>query len=304
MLANLMSVIVNWNLKSDTLECINSLIIAGFDPEDIILVDNGSSDGSVPAFKRQFGNRLQLIKNTRNLGYAYASNQGIKYALKHEAEWIFLLNNDALVSADIIERFDTTVKNEPQYSLLSPVIFYHAEPDRIWFLGDHFIPGTLFTRDPYRNKEYNHNFPEIIPVDFVNGCGMLVNHKVFKKIGLFDTRLIMYGEEVDFCWRAHQAGFQMATSTKAHMWHKISLSAKQDRPRARYLKIRNQIIFYRRYAFGIKLSIMFILSALRCGYLILMDILNYRFRLIKPLVLGWCDGWFTRLEQELSSDGD
>lgn len=304
MLANLVSVIVNWNLKSDTLECINSLLIAGLDPEDIILVDNGSSDGSVPALESQFGNRLQLIKNTRNLGYAYASNQGIKHALNHEAEWIFLLNNDALVSTDIFEIFDTAVKNEPQYSMLSPVIFYHAEPDRIWFLGDHLIPGTLFTRDPYRNKEYNHNLPEIIPVDFINGCGMLVNRKVFEKIGLFDSSLTMYGEEVDLCWRARLAGFQMATTTKAHMWHKVSLSAKQDQPRARYLKIRNQIIFYRRYASGIKLSMMFILSASRCGYLILMDILNYRFRLIKPLVLGWFDGWFTGLEQELSSYGD
>jgi GT2 family glycosyltransferase len=127
---------------------------------------------------------------------------------------------------------------------------------------------------------------------------MLVNYKVFEEIGLFDPGFIMYGEEVDFCWRAQLAGFQMATSTKAHMWHKESLSAKRVLPQSRYLKIRNQIIFYRRYTFGLKLAIMFIFSTFRVSYLIIKDIINSQIKLIRPLILGWYAGWFIGLEQD------
>lgn len=300
MIEKLAVVVVNWNLKNDTLECINSLQNAGLDPEGIILIDNGSNDGSVAAFENEYPNRLQLIKNSQNLGYAHAVNQGIELALSRQAEWVFLLNNDALVSPDIFEYFNSTLRNAPQYSLLSPIIFYHSDPTRIWFFGNQLIPGTLLTRDKYQNKEYNPDLSEIIPIDFVNGCGMLVNSQVFRKIGLFDSSLIMYGEEVDFCWRAHQAGFQMATSTKAHMWHKVSLSANRDEPRARYLKTRNQIIFYRRYAFGYILPILFIYSILRCTYLMIKDILNSQTKLLRPLILGWYTGWFKGLEKDFS----
>lgn len=300
MIEKLAVVVVNWNLKNDTLECINSLQNAGLNPEGIILIDNGSSDGSVAAFENEYANQLQLIKNSQNLGYAHAVNQGIELALSRKAEWIFLLNNDAWVSPDIFEYFDSTLRNAPQYSLLSPIIFYHSDPKRIWFFGNQLIRGTLLTRDKYHNKEYNPDLPEIFPIDFVNGCGMLVNSQVFRKIGLFDSSLIMYGEEVDFCWRAHLAGFQMATSTRAHMWHKESLSAKRDQPRSRYLKIRNQIIFYRRYAFGYRLPILFIYSILRCTYLMIKDILNSQTKLLRPLILGWYTGWFKGLEKDYS----
>ncbi len=300
--AKLTVVIVNWNLKDDTLECIDSLINAGLDPEEIILIDNGSSDGSVAVFEDRYANRLQLIKNPSNLGYAHAVNQGIEQALSRDVEWIFILNNDTVVSADIFEIFEATLNNAPQYSIISPVIFFHDEQTRIWFFGDRVIPGTLITRDKFRYKKYPHDLPGIIPVDMVNGCGMLVKAQVFKRIGFFDSRLIMYGEEVDFCWRARLAGYKMATSTKAHMWHKVSLSAKRDRPRARYLKIRNQIIFYRRYSEGLQLGVMFIFSTFRCAYKFFDDILNSRTNLIRPLLLGWFAGWFRGLEHTYFAD--
>jgi GT2 family glycosyltransferase len=298
MIERISAVVVNWNLKDDTLECINSLLNAGLNPEEIILIDNGSSDGSISAFENQYEKRIKLIKNPRNFGYTHAINQGIEQALSCKVEWIFLLNNDAIVSPDIFEIFYSTIREAPQYSIISPVIFYHADSNRIWFFGDQLFPGTLLTHDKFRNKRYNPNLQGIIPVDFVNGCGMLVNYKVFEEIGLFDPGFIMYGEEVDFCWRAQLAGFQMATSTKAHMWHKESLSAKRVLPQSRYLKIRNQIIFYRRYTFGLKLAIMFIFSTFRVSYLIIKDIINSQIKLIRPLILGWYAGWFIGLEQD------
>lgn len=299
-ISNPATIIVNWNLKDDTLECIDSLLSAGLNPEDIILIDNGSSDGSVLEFEHRYANRLHLIKNQSNLGYARAVNLGLNHALSTDREWIFLLNNDTIVAPDIFQVFSATLQKRPGYLIQSPMIFFHEDPNRIWFAGSQLIPGTLLTRDKLRNQEYNPGFPETYPIDFVNGCGMLVNKQVFKKIGLFDSSLIMYGEEVDFCWRARLAGYKMATSTKAHMWHKISLSAKRDMPRTRFLKIRNQIYFYRKYSYGLQLFAHFLYSSFRCIYLMFKDILSSQTQLIKPLFQAWYSGWFVSMDQENS----
>lgn len=303
-IANLVTITVNWNLKDDTLECIDSLLAAGQDPEDIILIDNGSSDGSVIEFEKHYDDRIQMIKNQSNLGYAQAVNQGVILALAKNADWLFLINNDTIVSPDIFQKFYSTIQNHPQYLIQSPLIFYHEEPNRIWFAGAHLVPGTLLTRDKFRNREYNPEIPYIYPVDFVNGCGMLVNALVFEEIGLYDPRLIMYGEEVDFCWRAKLAGYQMATSTRAHMWHKISLSAKRDLPRTRYLKIRNQIYFYRKYSYGLQLLAHFLYSSSRCIYIMFKDILTSQTQLIKPLFQAWYSGWFVSVDQNNSAHED
>ena len=92
MIPNLYIVVLNWNQKQATNECLDSLLQAKIIPEQIILVDNGSSDGSVEFFKKKYSNRLHLIENPNNRGYAYPSNQGMENAMRLGANWIFLLN--------------------------------------------------------------------------------------------------------------------------------------------------------------------------------------------------------------------
>jgi GT2 family glycosyltransferase len=128
-------------------------------------------------------------------------------------------------------------------------------------------------------------------VDFVSGCAMFIRRDVFEKIGLFDEKLLMYGEEVDFCWRARLAGYTLGCVTPARMWHKVSLSASRVGSQTRYLRIRNQIRFYNNYARGLQRPIMFLFSILRSGMIILKDIFRRQTDLIPPLIRGWVDGW-------------
>lgn len=291
MFSNLNIIIINWNLKEDTIACLKSLVKSGVSPRQIILVDNGSDDGSVESFQNKFEHQLNIIENPQNIGYAKACNQGIELAINNRVEWILLLNNDTVVAENFLEEIGKAKKYQDSYSIFSPLIFYYTNPNTIWYSGDRRIPGTLITVSSLRGEDSRRDLPDITPVHFVNGCGMLVHHKVFETIGLFDPSYIMYGEEVDFCWRAHLAGFNMATLSKAKMWHKVSLSANRDKPRARYLKIRNQTHFYRKYSNALQLVVMFTFSLIRSAYIGLNDLLNGRNELIKPLILGWYDGW-------------
>jgi GT2 family glycosyltransferase len=292
MIRALYTIIVNWNLKIDVLACISSLRTAGAPLDQIIVVDNGSSDGSVDALRTIYGPDLRILPNKVNLGFAVGNNLGIKHALDLRAEWIFLLNNDTTVAPTLFTELAKVIKNNPQYGIISPLIMAYDDPDRIWNLGNRRIPGTLITYSPHKGRTDKGNLPHLVPVDFITGCGMIVNAGVFKKIGLLNSKYFMYGEDVEFCWKAQQAGFKIACATKGKIWHKGSASAKRDKPRFRYLQIRNQIRFYREFANYIQMPIMVAFSLLRILWITLLDILKQQPELIIPSYAGFLNGWF------------
>ncbi len=288
------AVIVNLNLKMDTADCIRSLVRAGIELKRVIVVDNGSTDGSLAYLREQFGADLVLIDAVENRGYAAGLNLGIKKGLEAGAGWFFLMNNDTVVDESFFERLGAAVEAHPEAALFGPLILYYSEPTKIWYLGDTLIPGTLITRNPYRGKIDRGNLPETVPVDFVHGCGMLVSRAVFERIGNFDDWSIIYAEEVDFIWRARRAGFKALGVPGARMWHKISTIMGKQKPRTRYLRVRNQIRFYRRYAAGLSLVVMFFFTILRCTSLAAADLFKRQFDLLGPLCRGWFEGWFGR----------
>jgi GT2 family glycosyltransferase len=292
MFTDLTIIIVNWNLKEDTLECIESLIKSGASLSQIIIVDNGSTDGSIKTLNNFYQNSIFIIDAKENLGFAAGANLGIQYGLSQNYKWFLLLNNDTIVDTDFINEMYKATLNSNRYEILAPIIFYHSNPSTIWYLGDRLIGKTLLTRNYYKNRKIDQLLPALIPIDFTNGCAMMVCRTVFEQIGLLDSSLIMYGEEVDFCWRARLAGFKFACSTPARIWHKISKSSQRDQPRARYLRIRNQVIFYRRYSRSIQLLILIIFTLLRTIRISISDLLRWRLDLILPSALGWFDGWF------------
>ncbi len=267
------------------------------------MVDNHSTDGSVLVFREKFGTDLNIIECQENFGYAGGLNPGIIQALKKGAEWILLLNNDVIVDTAFFREFDQVIEAQPDYSIFGPLIFYNDEPDRIWYLGDRLLPGLLFTRSISRNKRTISQFQQIVPVDFISGCAMLVKREVFMTIGYYSTQYFMYGEDVDFCWRAHLSEFKLASVPYIKMWHKISASSWQDRPLNRYWRIRNQIVFYRKYSTLLQVPFHFALSSVRTFIIIIMDLLHRQFHLISPSIKGWFQGWFYSMRLTFNDQG-
>lgn len=292
MIQSLYCVIVNWNLKDDTLACVKSLLTAGAVPGQIIVVDNGSIDGSVQALKENHTNDVHLIECAENLGFSQGNNLGIQHALQGQAGWVLLINNDTLVEPSFLDQLELVAESHPDTSLIGPLIFYFDDPERIWYLGDRLIPGTLATYSLYRDQLMPLSLPTILPVDFITGCAMLVKRQVFEQVGLLDPALFMYGEDVDFCWRARRAGFRLAVVPHAKVWHKVSKSASRDQPKRRYLKTRNQNRFYRVYSSGLQAPLMLIFSLAQNLRYSVQDILHRQFDLLSPQWRGWRDGWF------------
>lgn len=289
-------VTVNWDLKDDTLECLESLIAAGASPEQVILVDNGSQDGSVDAIRARFGSHIQVIANPVNYGYVTAINQAIQQAMQAGANWVVLVNNDTVVAPEFFAAFASYLDRPDEYAILAPAIYYYDDPERIWYLGHQLIAGTLLGWSRYHGKIVDR-FPPVLPVDFVSGCAMLVRREVFESVGLFDPELVMYGEEVDFVWRARLAGYRCAAIPAAKMWHKVSLSARRVPAQTLYYQIRNQSRFYKRYSYGVKRAAMFLLSAGRTIWLLLVLLIKGNTDLAMPAFYGWLDGWLRPASQ-------
>jgi len=289
--------IVNWNLREDTLACIRALFAAGVRDEHVVLVDNGSSDRSPEAVQTEFEDRVVQIQSDRNLGLAGGINAGLPAALRTGADWIFLLNNDTVVSEDVFERLGAALQDLPGVGIWGPRIVYDTAPERVWSLGDRRVLGTLLTRPISESAMSSNGLPSSIPVDVVSGCAMLVHRQVFERIGGFDNSFFLFAEEVDFCLRAGQAGIDLAVAPRAVVRHKVSLSTDRDRPLARFLRIRNQIRVYRRYASGAGKPFYFVFTALRTVKMASVDLVRGDSGLAAPSFRGWAAGWFTRADR-------
>ena len=286
-------VIVNWNLKDSTIACVQSLLKAGAELEQILIVDNGSTDHSVVELTNLFGAQLKQIETGANLGFAGGVNVGVSYLLGESFEWLMLINNDTQVASDFLVEYQKA-SALGGYEILGCTVYYEDRPNIIWYVGENLIPGTLFTRNKYRGYPFPATPESVLPFDFVCGCGMMVHRQVWGRIGGFDSSLFMYGEEVDFIWRARNAGYTVGVATRAKMWHGIEGSAISNF-KPRYLQVRNQIIFYRRYASVMQLGATFVYSFLRVLLLAGSALIKRDNQLVKYTIKGFLDGWFQKL---------
>ncbi|HWP83428.1 MAG TPA: glycosyltransferase family 2 protein [Bacteroidota bacterium] len=216
-------ILVNWNGKADTLECLSSLQKVHYSNARVLVVDNASSDGSVEAFRSQFPS-VELIENSVNVRFAGGNNVGIRHALERGAEYVLVLNNDTVVDAMVLDELIRTAESDPSIGMVGAKVLYYTDPQRIWFAGGriHWWSGWIAHEGIREMDRRQHDI--VKDVDYLTGCCILAKREVIEEIGLFDERFFMYGEDVDWCLRARRAGYRLVFQPKAKVWHKVSVS--------------------------------------------------------------------------------
>lgn len=247
----IVTVILNWNLPQETLACVNSLLQGTYPRQHIVVVDNGSTDHSVTWLRNELEERIDLLETGKNLFFAGGNNIGIRYALDMAADYVLILNNDTQVAADMISKLVATALQYPQAGILAPMIYYGSDRSRIWALGSQKRRGWPFPSDIGKKKIDRGQYSAPLFVDYVTGCAMLVRKEVFQHIGLFDPQYQMYYEDVDFCARAQQAGFDIIVEPRAKVWHLVSTSATRQAAKSHYQHTRYRVRFYRQHPHGL-----------------------------------------------------
>jgi len=236
------AIVLNWNGREDTLACLASLSKVNYQPLDVILVDNGSTDGSVGAVKVSFP-AVTVLETGENLGFAKGNNVGLRHALAHGANYMLLLNNDTVVAPDLISVLVGALESTPQAGMAGPTIYYFDRPTTIWSAGGAIDwwrgDSRMMGLDEADKGQYN----TVREVDFVTGCALLTRREVIEKAGMLDSRFFMYYEETEWCVRVVRAGYKILHVPQARVWHKIRPVQQAASSRIHYYMTRNRLLF-------------------------------------------------------------
>jgi GT2 family glycosyltransferase/glycosyltransferase involved in cell wall biosynthesis len=245
-------IVLNWNGLNDTLGCLESLDQLNYQGYEVVVVDNGSTDGSVPVIRERFPG-VTIIENGENLGYSGGNNVGLRYAIAQGADYALLLNNDTIVDPTFLRILVDAAETDPLIGMAGPTIYYHEHPDVIWSAGgaiDWQRGSTWMVGLDERDEGQFGAEPRA--VDFVTGCAMLVRRTVMEQVGLLDERFFAYYEETEWCVRAARAGYKILHVPPAWMWHKISPSTRADSPLVHYYMTRNRLLFLKTTRAGLR----------------------------------------------------
>jgi len=188
---------------------------------DLIVVDNASTDSSVEQIEGWGGRLHMLLRNTQNLGFGVAMNQGVQAALDAGYGAVIIINNDVLFGPDFL----TQLINSPARDgvcVVAPVIRYAGRTDRYWYAGGRFT----WMRGAFQAQMDEHLPPggqHEWRTTFAPGCCLLIERATLEWIGLFDEQFFVYWEDVDWAYRCLKAGQPITVVREPTLEHKVSV---------------------------------------------------------------------------------
>lgn len=240
-------IVLNWNGWKDTVECIESLKKITYPNNKIILVDNGSTDGSEQILRERFP-EIKLIQTGENLGFAEGNNIGIRYALNKGADYILLLNNDTVVDRDFVTELVRAAESDKSIGILSSKMYFYDKPDTLWYAGAIFNLKTGRSRHIGYNEKDKGQYDKVRETDRACGCSMMVSREVCETVGLMNPEYFCYGEDVEWSLRIKKAGYRVVFVPSSRLWHKISISTGgTGKGNNIYYSIRNQLRLVKTY---------------------------------------------------------
>jgi GT2 family glycosyltransferase len=206
-------IIVNWNGKEYLSPCVRSVQEQSYPNLEVVLVDNGSTDGSVEYIRSLFP-RLHWIVNRENLGYGGGNNRGIRAAA---GEYLLILNNDTEMEPRCVERLWKGMNGDRGIGMTTPKILLYDRNDMIDAAGLTIYPDGLSIGRGHMEPEAKYSRRE--EVFCGSGCASLLRREMLEEIGLFDEDFFAYAEDTDLGWRARLAGWTAYYVPEAIVYH-------------------------------------------------------------------------------------
>ena len=259
-------IILNWNNYKDTKNCLLSLKEINYPNYEIIVIDNGSTDGSGKKLNEIFPS-YTFILNKENSGYTGGNNLGIKRAIEEGVDYILILNNDTkVVNPNFLYKMTERMNEKPSVGIMGPKVFGSdgIVQETILFVPTllNSIRESLFFKI-HRKTKKNYNVAQF--VETVSGVCWLIRRRVIQNIGLLDEDYFMYGEEQDYCYRAEKAGWNiMYYPVESVVHYKEPENKNKPRTYRQYTYTRRNIVLFIRKHFGflqaLALAILFFIS--------------------------------------------
>ncbi len=261
-------IVVNWNTKKLLDICLDSIYkFTKSVTFEVIVVDNNSTDGSQEFVKKSFP-KVKLIENKDNVGFAKANNQGIKLA---KGEYIFLLNSDAYLIENSLEKLVHFAKEKKNLGIVGPLLI---NEDKSIQQSAGFIPNLLqiffwstflddlpfgYLLNPY-HIDNDQFYRKERKVGWLSGAALLIPKKIIKITGPLDENIFMYGEDVEWCYRIEKSGHNIIFSPLTKIVHIGSGSSGKVSENAFLGEYKGLLYFYKKHKghFSLQLLRMFL----------------------------------------------
>ena len=269
-------IILQYNHSQDTIKCLDSVRKLDYTNFQTVVVDNASERSERYSIRSYVKSQLQylqgspvdttglpcmsLLENKKNLGYAGGNNVGIRYALEHGADYVFILNNDTTVESDLLTKLVATAEGDPKVGIVGPAI---KEGDgRVAYYGKiswlkselshsyQSYPQAILVGLKHRQEtsplHARSNLADFVlgSREYVIGAAMLIKREVLEKIDGFDEVYFLYFEDADLCLRAQMAGYKLKITPKTTIYHQVSSTTSTlGKPLILRYHMRNALIF-------------------------------------------------------------
>lgn len=230
-------IVLTYNGREHLEECLASLQAQTYLPREIILVINGSEDGSADFVRRRFDHSIRVIELAENIGYTGGNNAGIRSA---RGEYIALLNDDTRVDSDWLQEMVKALESRPDCAMAAGKILSYYHPEIIDNVGHIFYRDGTFRgrgRLEVDRGQYDREEEVLSP----SGCALLFRKKALDEVGLFDEDFFIYGDDAELSLRMRVAGWRARYAPRAVVYHKYSASTGAYSAFKAFLVERNRI---------------------------------------------------------------
>jgi GT2 family glycosyltransferase len=239
-------VLLNWNGWRDTIECVESCRRLDYCYFRVLIVDNGSTDGSESILCERFP-ELDFIQAGANLGFAGGNNLGIRYALERGADFVWLLNNDTTVAPEALSELVRVASSDERAGIVGSKLYYYDQPTIIAFAGGEWKQTPLYPRHRGMDEEDRGQYGSVAEVDFITGCSLLIKAAVIQDIGEMQDSYFLYWEDIDWNATADEHGWKIMFAPASHVWHKVSATTDTLPGIKDYYGVRNRLLFLKRH---------------------------------------------------------
>lgn len=288
-LNNLIAIVVlNFNKKNDILDCLKSIFNLEYPEIEVIVVDNGSTDGSSEAIKSEYPD-VHLVESKKNLGVAGGRNVGIKYADQNfNYKYLLFLDDDIVVDKKALTEMVCSFYKDKNIGIVAPKCLMSKTPGVIGYAGGmsvNLFSGKITNIGGGEKDEGQFDKP-----GFISSCGglCLISRELINQVGIFDEKFNPYGwEDVDLSLRARQKGFKIFYNHKAVIYHK---GGKKGRGKAineyEYSKSKNYFYLIKKHSNLFQLLVLCCVLPARIITIAVKELFKGEFKTISAQVRG------------------
>jgi GT2 family glycosyltransferase len=234
------AVVVNWNNLTDTIACVRSLAASDYPNLRIVVVDNGSTDGSGGRLRDQLPDAVHLASE-ENAGFGGGCNLGIAHALKERAAFVWLINNDAVAQEDALSHMVAVAEADYGVGAVGSVVRDMEAPHAVQAWGGGRINRTLGIERHFTGPVDDAR------LDWITAASILLRVEAVRTVGVFSEAFFLYWEDVDLGFRLRRAGWRLAVAREAVVWHKHAATLGPVNPLGDAYFNRSAAVFFSKH---------------------------------------------------------